>query len=176
MGKYCPWEHYGVWRAGSPGIAVADTVGAMAKDAPETVEEYLDTLPDERRVAIETVRNTILDRLPAGYVEVMRWGMITWEVPLSVEPDTYNGKPLQYAALASQKNHMAVYLNGVYADEKTKEAFLDAYEASGKRMDVGKSCVRFKKLDHLPLDAIGDAIAAFEIDDYVSLVEAAQKR
>jgi len=148
----------------------------MANEAPASVDEYLDTLAADRREAIEAVRNTILDRLPAGYVEVMRWGMITYEVPLSVEPDTYNGKPLQYASLASQKNHMAVYLNGVYADEDTKNTFVEAYKATGKRLDMGKSCVRFKKLDQLPLEIVGDAIGAFEIDEYVALVEAAQKR
>jgi len=148
----------------------------MANEAPTSVEEYLDTLTADRREAIETVRNTILDRLPAGYAEVMRWGMITYEVPLSVEPDTYNGKPLQYASLASQKNHMAVYLNGVYADEETRNTFVEAYMATGKRMDMGRSCVRFRKLDQLPLEIVGDAIAAFEIDEYVALVEAAQKR
>ena len=79
-----------------------------------TVAQYLSELPTDRREAVEAVRQTILDNLPPGYEEVMNWGMITYQVPLETYPDTYNGKPLMYAALASQKNHMAVYLTGIY--------------------------------------------------------------
>ncbi|MGI9584813.1 MAG: DUF1801 domain-containing protein, partial [Acidimicrobiia bacterium] len=81
----------------------------MRSDAT-SVDQYLAELPDDRRAAIETVRDTILANLPDGYEEAMNWGMITYQVPLATYPDTYNGKPLMYAALASQKHHMAVYL------------------------------------------------------------------
>jgi uncharacterized protein YdhG (YjbR/CyaY superfamily) len=91
-----------------------------------TVDEYLASLPDERREAIEVVRNEILANLPDGYEEAMNWGMIAYQVPLSVNPDTYNGQPLMYAALASQKNHMAVYLTSVYAQEASRLAFMEA--------------------------------------------------
>ena len=77
----------------------------------------------------------------------MNWGMISYEVPLSTCPDTYNGQPLMYAALASQKRHMAVYLTGIYLDEAEREAFEEAYRATGKRFDVGRSCVRFRSLE-----------------------------
>lgn len=137
----------------------------------ETVQEYLDDLPDDRRRAVETVRATILDRLPEGYEEVMNWGMITYEVPLDLYPETYNQQPLMYAALASQKNHMAVYLSGIYSDDDARERFEDAYRATGKPLDVGKSCVRFKKLDDLPLELIGDAVAAHSIADFVKTYE-----
>jgi len=106
----------------------------------------------------------------------MNWGMISYEVPLSIEPDTYNGKPLMYAALASQKRHMAVYLSGIYGDEKLREQFEADYKATGKRMDMGKSCVRFKKLEDLPLELIGSAIAAVDVDDFVAMHDAAHKR
>ncbi len=139
-----------------------------------SVEEYLVRLPDDRREAIETVRDAIVASLPEGYTEAMNWGMISYEVPLSFYPDTYNGKPLMYAALASQKNHMAVYLSGVYADDDTREAFREAYRATGRKLDMGKSCVRFKKLDDLPVDLIGDTIASLRPDDFIEVYEKAR--
>ncbi|MDH5607273.1 MAG: DUF1801 domain-containing protein, partial [Anaerolineae bacterium] len=99
----------------------------------ESVQQYLDQLPPERRPQIESVREVILDNLPSGYEEVVNWGMITYQVPLETYPDTYNKKPLMYAALASQKNHMAVYLTGIYMDEHARENFEAAYKATGKR-------------------------------------------
>lgn len=138
----------------------------MQSDA-ETVEQYLAELPDDRREAIQAVRKTILDNLPEGYEEVMNWGMITYQVPLSTFPDTYNKKPLMYAALASQKNHMAVYLSGIYMDDKDREAFEAEYRATGKRYDVGKSCVRFRKLEDLPLLLIGKSIALMDAEEFV---------
>jgi hypothetical protein len=79
-----------------------------------TVDQYLSSLPEHRRAAIATVRQIILEHLPRGYEEAMNWGMIAYQVPLETYPDTYNGQPLMYAALASQKDHMAVYLTGIY--------------------------------------------------------------
>lgn len=141
-----------------------------------TVEEYLASLPQDRREAISAVRSVILDRLPDGYEEEMRWGMISYEVPLAIQPDTYNGKPLMYAALASQKRHMAVYLSGVYADATVREDFEEAYRATGKRMDMGKSCVRFRRLDDLPLEIIGEAVARYPVNDFVDLYHRARRR
>ena len=106
----------------------------------------------------------------------MRWGMISYEVPLAIAPDTYNGKPLMYAALASQKRHMAVYLSGVYSDPDARADFERAYRASGKRIDMGKSCVRFRRLDDLPLDLIGDAIARYPIEEFVALYHRGRRR
>ena len=137
----------------------------------ETVAEYLAGLTQDRRQAIEQVRRTILDHLPQGYEEAMNWGMITYQIPLDRYPDTYNGQPLMYAALASQKSHMAVYLSGIYSSDEAREEFETAYKATGKRFDVGKSCVRFKKLDDLPLDLIGDTIASMEVEQLIALVE-----
>jgi uncharacterized protein YdhG (YjbR/CyaY superfamily) len=142
----------------------------MQSDAA-TVADYLSALPDDRRAAIETVRQTILENLPDGYEEAMNWGMITYQVPLQTHPDTYNGQPLMYAALASQKNHMAVYLMGIYTTEASRREFEAAYKATGKRMDVGKSCVRFKKLDDLPLELIGDTIGSVDVEEFVNLTK-----
>lgn len=147
----------------------------MRSDAA-TVDEYLAGLPEERREAIGTVRDVILSNLPEGYEEAMRWGMIAYEVPLATEPDTYNGQPLMYAALASQKNHMAVYLTGVYADDQARESFLDAYRATGKRLDMGKSCIRFRKLEHLPLEVIGEAVGRYPVPAFLTLVTQARSR
>ena len=141
----------------------------MNSDA-KTIKEYIENLAPERQEAIRKVRQVILENLPEGYEEAMNWGMITYQVPLAVFPDTYNKQPLMYAALASQKNHVAVYLTGIYASDEKREEFESAYKATGKRYDVGKSCVRFRKLDDLPLDVLGDAVAAFEMEDFIKLV------
>jgi hypothetical protein len=140
----------------------------MQSDAA-TVPEYLASLPDDRRKAISAVRKVIRANLPKGIVESMNWGMISYEVPLKTYPDTYNGQPLAYAALASQKNHMSVYLMGIYGSEALRGEFEDAYKATGKRMDIGKSCVRFRTLDDLPLDVVGQAIGAMTLEQFLAL-------
>jgi uncharacterized protein YdhG (YjbR/CyaY superfamily) len=137
----------------------------------KTVEEYIKSLPQERREAISAVRNTIVQNLPKGYEETMNWGMITYQVPLEVYPDTHNKQPLMFAALASQKNHMAVYLTSIYMSEKSFSEFEAAYKTTGKRFNAGKSCVRFKKLDDLPLPLIGKTIASLQCDDFVHRVK-----
>lgn len=140
-----------------------------------TVEACLNELPPERREMIEIVRQVILDHLPEGYVEAVRRGMISYEVPLESYPDTYNGQPLSYAALASQKNYVSLYLMAIYGDEALRERFETAYCATGKRLDVGKSCVRFRKLDDLPLDLVAEMIAAVSVDENVAQAKAARR-
>ncbi len=143
----------------------------MAGTKATTVDEYLASLPDERRAVIAAVRDLILRRLPAGYRESINWAMIAYEVPLDRFPETYNGQPLGYAALAAQKNHYALYLNcaGMGAEHEAK--FRKAYLATGKKLDMGKSCVRFKRLDDLPLDVIGDEIASTSPDALIAQYE-----
>ena len=137
----------------------------------KTVEEYLDSLPEDRREQISTVRQTILNNLPKGIEETMNWGMIAYEVPLSFYPDTYNNQPLMFAALASQKNHMAVYLSGIYCDEDLQQQFEEDYKSSGKKLNMGKSCVRFTKIENLPLEVIGRAIGAVSMKAFVDFAE-----
>jgi len=137
----------------------------------KTVDEYLAGVPEDRREAISAVRRTIIDNLPEGYEEVMNWGMITYQIPLSAYPDTYNKQPLMYAALASQTNHMAVYLSAIYTDDGRRSDFEEAYRATGKRYDVGKSCVRFPKIENLPLHVIGDAVAATPMAAFIEQYE-----
>jgi len=139
----------------------------MASSSAESVEQYLGELPDDRRDAIAEVRDTILANLPAGVVEVMNWGMICYEIPLEVFPDTYNNKPLMYAGLASQKNHMSVYLHSIYMNEDDADWFANAYRETGKKLDMGKSCVRFKKIEQLPVDLVGQAIAKVSVDEFL---------
>ncbi|MFC1509255.1 DUF1801 domain-containing protein [Candidatus Omnitrophota bacterium] len=149
------------------------------KSSASTVEQYLSELPTERSETIKAVRTIILKNLPPGYEEAMNWGMITYQVPLETCPDTYNKKPLMYAALASQKNHMAVYLTGIYMDDEVRQTFEERYRTTGRRYDVGKSCVRFRKLEDLPLPLIGESIAMFGVDEFVrqfNEVQSARKR
>lgn len=144
------------------------------RSSASTVEEYLAELPEERRAAIDAVRKVVLKNLPKGHEEVMNWGMITYQVPLETYPDTYNKKPLMYAALAAQKNHMAVYLTAIYINEKASQEFEEAYMVTGKRYDVGKSCVRFKELEDLPLELIGESIASHQVSEFVERVKEAR--
>ena len=146
----------------------------MAQSKATTVDEYLAELDRERREAVEAVLGVVSEHLPAGFEEGLLWGMIAWYIPLERYPDTYNGQPLYVAALASQKRHLAIYLNSIYADPGLREEFEGRYRESGKRMDVGKSCVRFRSLDDLPLDVIGWAIAQVGADAYIERYEASR--
>ena len=140
----------------------------------KTVDDYLANLPPDRRIAIGGVRNVILTNLPNGYEETMLYGMIGYVVPHSIYPAGYHcdpSKPLTYAMLASQKNHMAIYLCNVYGHNETETWFRKAFQAAGKRLDMGKSCVRFKKLEQLPLEVIGQVIARTPVDKYIAGVE-----
>jgi hypothetical protein len=132
-------------------------------------------LPEDRRTAIAAVREVVLANLPDGYEEAMNWGMIAYQVPLATFSETYNKQPLLYAALASQKRHMAVYLTGIYTSEDARRRFEAAYKATGKRFDVGKSCVRFRTIDDLPLDLIGETIAAMTPADLIRTTAEAHK-
>jgi hypothetical protein len=134
------------------------------------VDSYLARLPEDRRDAIARVRDVINANLPIGYEEKIQYGMISWCVPESVLPakDVYNKQPLCLASLASQKNHMAVYLLHVYGDPKLRGWFEKAYKQSGKKLDMGQSCVRFKNLEALPLQVIGEAMSKVTVDNFVA--------
>jgi len=143
---------------------------------PATVEEYLAGLPEDRRAAISAVRDVIRANLPDGYVETVQYGGIGYVVPHTLFPPGYHcdpTQPLTLAILASQKNYMSLYLMTVYGDAATAEWFRAAYAASGKKLDMGKSCVRFKKLEDLPLDVIGQVIARVPARVYIEQYEAA---
>jgi hypothetical protein len=136
-----------------------------------TVKEYLAALPADRRAAIARVRDVVNANLPAGYVEGMQYGMIGWAVPLSRFPDTYNKQPLGVAALASQKGYMSLYLTSVHGSAALATWFRKAFAAAGKKLDMGKSCVRFRSVDDLPLDVIGETIARVPVDAFIAQYE-----
>ena len=133
-------------------------------------------MPEDRRAAISAVRQVVLENLPQGYEEMMQFGMIGYVIPLERYPVTYNGQALQYAALASQKNYMALYLMNVYSDEAVERWFVDRYKDSGKRLDMGKACVRFKSLQDLSIDLVGEAIALTPVDRFIERYEMSRNR
>jgi len=146
----------------------------MARSQASSVEEYLAELPEERRRVVSTVRDTIVRHLPEGYREMMTYGMIGYCVPLERYPHTYNNQPLSFAAIAAQKNHYALYLTCAYQDPALDRAVRDAFAAEGKTLDMGKSCIRFRSPDELPLDAIGRIIAGIPVDAFLARHEEAR--
>jgi hypothetical protein len=146
----------------------------MVSSAAKTVDEYLAQLPDDRREVIAEVRKLIRKHLPKGYVEAVNWGMLCYEIPLEKYPDTYNGQPLGYLALAAQKNYYALYMATPYMDPATGAELKEAFEKAGKKMDMGKSCLRFKRLDDLPLPTLGKIIAATPPAEYIAMHEASR--
>jgi len=146
----------------------------MVSSKAATPEAYIAELGPDRAAIVAHVRGLVNASLPAGYVERMNWGMIGWEVPLERYPDTYNGQPLAYAALASQKNHVALYLNCIYVSPEQSRRFEEAYAASGRKLDMGKSCLRFKRVEDLAEDAIQEAIASTSVDEFIKIYEASR--
>jgi uncharacterized protein YdhG (YjbR/CyaY superfamily) len=143
----------------------------MVSSKATTPEAYLAELPPERRELVSRVRDLINANLPDGYRETMAWGMICWEIPIERYPDTYIGQPLGYAGLAAQKNHSSLYLNGIYASEERTERLKQAYAAAGKKLDMGKSCIRFKKAEDLAEDALAEAIRSVPPDAFIAEYE-----
>src|SRR5262245_9576392 len=145
---------------------------------PTTVDEYLASLPSDRREAIQTVRAEINRRLPAGYREGMAYGMIGWCVPKELYPAGYPcdpSAPLPFAGLASQKSHMSLHLMPVYGSPPLRERFEAAWKKTGKRLDMGKACIRFKRVEDVALDVIGDTVASIPVDTWVKQFEDARR-
>ncbi|MFE3458360.1 DUF1801 domain-containing protein [Nocardiopsis aegyptia] len=147
----------------------------MVSSAAATPDDYLSALPAERAEVLRAVRRVVLDRLPPGYEEGMEFGMISYHVPLERFPDTYNGRPLGYVALAAQKRHFSLYLMGVY-DEELQREFADEWRATGRKLDMGKACVRFRELDDVALDVVGDWVARWSVDDIIAAYRAGRER
>ena len=140
-----------------------------------TVASYLESLPPARRTTVEAVRAVILKHLPDGYQETLTKGLITWVVPLSAYPTTYNGHALWYVALGAQKNYLSLYLMAAYASPALTKRLQDGFRKAGKRLDMGKSCVHFKDADDLALDVIGEVVASVPMATYVAIAEAARR-
>ena len=144
-----------------------------------TVREYLDGLPEDRRKALEAVRRVIREHIPEGYKEGMQYGMIGWFVPRSVYPKGYHcdaAQPVPFAHLASQKRHMALYLFCAYMDPAEKAWFTEAWRATGRKLDMGASCVRFKRLEDVPLEVVGEAVSRWPVERFLEVYEGATSR
>jgi hypothetical protein len=142
----------------------------------KTVKEYLRELPEDRRTAISAVRETILKNLQPGFEEGMQYGMIGYYVPHSIYPAGYHcdhKQPVPFACLASQKNYMSLYLLSSYSGAGEEQWLREQFAKAGKKLDMGKSCVRFKKLEDLPLAVVGEAIRRVSVASYIATYEAA---
>ena len=167
-------------RAGCVTLSPSETHGIGRSNGMKTsatsVQGYLLQLPEDRRIVVSAVREVIRENIPAGYREAMNGGVITWAVPLERYPVTYNGHPLCYVALAAQKNHYAVYLMGSYGDQAQLEWLKAEFHKAGKKLDMGKCCLRFRKLDDLPLGVIGKAVARVKVKDFVVRYEESRSK
>lgn len=150
----------------------------MRSDA-NTPEEYVATLPEERLGPFKRLREIILKNLPAGFEETMAYGMIGYVVPHSIYPEGYHCDPKQalpFMSLASQKNYIAVYHSGIYADPNLYDWFTQAYaRESAYKLDMGKSCIRFKRMDDIPYALIGELSRKLTVEDYIAMYESAIK-
>jgi hypothetical protein len=148
----------------------------MVSSKETTPTAYLASLPPERRAVVAAVRAVVRKHLPKGFVETMNWGMLSYEIPLNRYPITYNKQPLSYIALAAQKNNYALYLMTVHDDSPMRERLAAQYAAAGRRLDMGKCCLRFKSLEELPLDVIGEIVAATTVDALIASHESAPRK
>jgi hypothetical protein len=148
----------------------------MVSSKETTPAAYLASLPAERRKVIAAVRAVIRKHLPKGYVETMNWGMLSYEIPLSRYPDTYNKQPLSYVAVAAQKHNYALYLMNAEAVPGWLDELKTWYAEQGKRLDMGKCCLRFKRLEDVPLDLVGTLVAATSVDERIANEERRRKR
>lgn len=145
------------------------------QSAALTPQEYFDSLPEDRKEAMNRLRKVILDNLPEGFSEEMSYGMIGYVVPHSIYPAGYHCNPklpLPFMGLASHKNFIAVYHMGLYADKKILDWFLEEYpKHSAGKTDMGKSCLRFKKPEQIPFDLIGQLVQKISVEDWIGIYE-----
>ena len=146
----------------------------MRSEAPDP-QNYIESLADDRKAAIEELRKVILDNLPAGFIEEMSYGMIGYVVPHSLYPSGYHCDPklpLPFLSIASQKNFVALYHMGLYADEKLLAWFISEYPKHSKsKLDIGKSCIRFKKPDQIPYKLVGELTRKMSVEEWIGLYE-----
>lgn len=160
-------------------IRVAPGYSRRVQSQAATVSEYLSSLPPERKRELSKVRAVIRKHLPKGYRETMQYGMISYVVPLSRYPEGYLNKkdvPLPYLSLGAQKSHLALYLMNVYGSPELEQWFRAAWAKSGKKLDMGKSCVRFSRAEDLALDVVGEAVSRTPVDAFVERHEAARQQ
>lgn len=140
-----------------------------------TPEEYLENLPEERKPIVTAIRNTIIQNIPEGFIEIMNYGMLGYVVPHSLYPSGYHcdpKQPLPFLGLASQKGHISFYHMGLYADSELTKWFEEEWvKVSKKKLDMGKSCVRFKKAEDVPLQLIGALVQKISTKDWIAMYE-----
>lgn len=146
----------------------------------ETPEDYIRQLPEERQRVIQQLRSSILGNLPDGFTEITQYGMIGYVIPHSIYPAGYHcdtSQPLPFMGIASQKNFVALYHMGIYADKKLMDWFVGEFPKHSKaKLDMGKSCIRFKKLDQIPYALIGELSTKISSREWVSFYEENLKR
>ncbi|HEY0112765.1 MAG TPA: DUF1801 domain-containing protein [Allosphingosinicella sp.] len=148
----------------------------MVSSKAATPEAYIAELPPKRAALVSRLRDLVNANLPDGYVERMSWGMIGWEVPLELYPETYNGQPLVFAALAAQKNYTALYLNCVNASEERTQRLKQAWAATRRKLDMGKACLRFKRAEDVAEEVLAETIRSIPIDRFLNDYEASRAR
>lgn len=138
-----------------------------------TPEDYINEQPSDRQNALREIRQVILDNLPKGFKEVIQYGMIGYVFPHTIFPDGYHvnpKEPLPFMALANQKSYIAIYHMGMYAKESLREWFIKSYEALNiGKLDMGKICIRIKKLDKIPIELIGELCKKIQVEDYINV-------
>ena len=141
----------------------------------QTPEQYLSALPEDRKIVVSQLRNAIIDNLPEGFEEVMSYGMLGYVVPHRLYPNGYHCTPelpLPFISLASQKNFIALYHMGIYSDQNLLEWFVGEYPKHVKtKLDIGKSCLRFKKVDDIPFSLIGELAAKMSVEAWITIYE-----
>lgn len=146
----------------------------------DTPEEYVEKLPEDRKEVIQKIRTTVNKVLPKGFKETVGYGMIGWVVPHSIYPSGYHcdpKQPLPFMGVASQKNHIGFYHMGIYTDEQLLNWFTENYPKHCKtKLDMGKSCIRFKKPENIPFELISQLVAKMTVEDWIKLYESKLKR
>lgn len=146
------------------------------KDTAKDPESYLAKQPPDRRAALSAVRQVIRANLPNGYEESMGSGMLVYAVPVTRYPKLPKKQALWYAALAAQKNYNSLYLMSVYGSREHEKKLREGFAKAGKKLDMGKSCIRFQSADDLPLDVIGELIASMPVDTWIAIFESSRKK
>ena len=146
----------------------------------KTPEEYIAAIPEDRKAAMNDLRNVILKNIPKGFSEEMNYGHIGYVVPHSIYPSGYHcdpKAPLPFLGIASQKNFIAIYHMGIYADKKLMDWFVNEFPKYSKaKLDMGKSCIRFKKPEQIPIKLIGDLVKKMSVKDWIEMYESMLKR
>ena len=148
----------------------------MVYSTAESIDQYISELPEPRKTEITQLLGLIRENLPDGFDEAMAWGMIVFQVPMEISGPTYNKQPLMAVALASQKNHISFYLTSIYASEELTDEFHSRWQKSGKKLDMGKSCVRFRSLEQADLETLGWAVSLLNPKEFTQMYMKAREK